>query len=54
MSKKQLIVEVATTAESDVKEILKNKVTEEIQKVLDDCSKDYFRTVKATVALEIE
>ena len=47
-------VSVETTAECDVREIIKEKIEKVLQDVVNQCSKEYYRNIKATVTLNLD
>lgn len=49
----KIIVSVETTAECDVKEKVKERIEKVLQEEVNQCSKDYFRSIKATVSLNL-
>ena len=48
------VIQLETTAEHDVKELIAQRVEKAVQEVVDKCSKDYFRTIKVSIDVEVE
>lgn len=44
--KKNGVIRLETTAEHDVNELIKERVSKAVQEEVDKCSKEYFRTIK--------
>lgn len=50
----QLQITLETTAGADVKELIKGRIEGALQKEIDNCSKEYFRTIQATVNITLD
>lgn len=53
-NKNKVTVSIETTSEFDVKELIKDRIEKAIQQEVNQCSKDYFRNIKATVNLNLD
>lgn len=53
-TKNKLTVSIETTSEFDVKELVRERIEKALQVEVNQCSKDFFRNIKATVTLNLD